>query len=183
MNGYGYSGSPVFFNAIKKYGWDGFDHIIIESDLSEKIANRLEIEYIRRYNTMDRNYGYNMTSGGNGASGRIHTEESKLKMSISKSGTNHPNFGKHLRDETKNKISKRLTGNSNPSGCIRSKEVRLKISESKYKPVSAYIDDMLVNTYSSAKSAEDDLGVNRKNISLCCYGKRKHAGGYAWKFA
>ena len=36
--------------------------------------------------------------------GKKRTETSKEKMSLSKSGENHPNYGKHLSEETKQKI-------------------------------------------------------------------------------
>ena len=55
--------------------------------------------------------------------GRTHSIEAKIKIGESKTGENHPNFGKSLSNETKNKISK---SNSNPSD-----ETRIKKSMSK----------------------------------------------------
>lgn len=49
--------------------------------------------------------------------GYKHTEESKKKMSIWKKehfkGDNHPNYGKHHSEKTKEKISKSKTGEKN----------------------------------------------------------------------
>ena len=38
-------------------------------------------------------------------------------------------------------------------------------------------------TYISASEAERDTGIHQGNISQCCRGKRKTAGGYHWKLA
>lgn len=35
-NGFGYKHSTYFYSAINKYGWDNFEHIILEENLSEE---------------------------------------------------------------------------------------------------------------------------------------------------
>ena len=54
-----------FINAIKKYGWDGFEHIILYTNLSKDEANEKEIEMIALFNSDNPNFGYNKTKGGN----------------------------------------------------------------------------------------------------------------------
>ena len=56
--------------------------------------------------------------------GRTHSDESKRKMSESRSGENHRMFGKHHSDETKRKISESQIGKTH------SDETKRKISES-----------------------------------------------------
>lgn len=63
-DGSGYQSSPHFWNAIKKYGWDNFEHIILESGLTKEAASQKEKEYIEYYNSTDPNFGYNMRGGG-----------------------------------------------------------------------------------------------------------------------
>lgn len=183
LNGLGYAKHLHFGKAIEKYGWDNFEHIILCKNLSEKSAKELEIAIIAYLETQNPNKGYNITNGGDGVLGLKHTDESKIKMSNAKSGTNHPNFGTHLPESTKQKISEKLVGNKNAAGSVRSEETKSKMSASKYKPVAMYDGDTLIRIFDSAKSAGEYLGINRKNISLCCYNKRRHAGGFAWKFA
>lgn len=61
-----YQGSPYFYRAIKKYGWDKFDHEIIATDLNEDEAKQLEIRLIKELNLTNSNFGYNLTAGGQG---------------------------------------------------------------------------------------------------------------------
>lgn len=62
-DGSGYRGS-YFYNAILKYGWDNFEHIVLYSNLTKEDAIRLEQETISKFNSNNRKYGYNLTSGG-----------------------------------------------------------------------------------------------------------------------
>ena len=75
-NGKGYNTCPLFFNAIQKYGWDNFEHIILEKNLTKENANIKEQYYISLYQSNNRNFGYNIQSGGNN---HTVTEESKEK--------------------------------------------------------------------------------------------------------
>lgn len=106
-NGEGYKSSIHFYNAIKKYGWENFEHHVLYDGLSEAEAKDKEIELIKEYDTRNPDKGYNMTPGGEGYS-----------------GPDNPIFGKHLTDEHKQKISERLKNR------IVSDETRKKRSES-----------------------------------------------------
>ena len=60
-----------FWNAIKKYGWDSFEHIVLEDGLTDEESSRREIYYISKYQSNDTTKGYNLAPGGNG--GRIYS--------------------------------------------------------------------------------------------------------------
>lgn len=142
-NGSRYVFSTHFYNAIKKYGWDNFDHIILIENLSLELANILEEALIKEYKTMDRRYGYNMIAGGNNhkrrretvekiaAKNRNPSEETRRKISLALMGRpvsdetreklRNSNLGKKRSEETKKRISE---GHKNPS-----EETRRKISE------------------------------------------------------
>lgn len=183
MNGNGYSRRLKFGRAIEKYGWDSFEHEIVNTNLSEEAAKSIEQRLIREFHTYDDEYGYNMTMGGDGVIGFKHTDEAKQIMSLRKIGENHPNYQKHLKEVTRNKIAERLVGNQNALGAIRSEETKCRMSNSKKKTVAMYLDDTLVRKFDSALDAQSETGISRKNISLCCLGHRRTAGGYRWKFA
>lgn len=53
-SGIGYKHSTHFYNAIQKYGWENFEHIILIDSLSLEMANIIEEELIKKYNSMDR---------------------------------------------------------------------------------------------------------------------------------
>lgn len=179
LNGRGYEAHLPFGKAIRKYGWDGFYHDVMINNLTEQQAKIIERHLIQELHTQDRDYGYNMTAGGDGVCGYKHTNESRLKMSAAKAGKSTG----PRSEETCQKIAHGLVGNKNCLGVTRSCETREKMSAAKRKPVAMYDESKLLNIFPSAKDAEIMTGINRKNISMCCLNKRKHAGGYVWKFA
>lgn len=139
-NGNGYKTQKIFYNAIKKYGWDNFDHLIIEQNLSEDAACNLEKVLIEKYNTTDRKNGYNFSTGGIHYS---HTEETKKHLSkVLKGKHNSPktefkkgwipiNKGKKMSLEQVEKLRERAIGNKYALGHKLSEEQKKKISEIK----------------------------------------------------
>lgn len=79
-NGNGYWNNTHFYNAIKKYGWnDGFEHIILYSNLTKEQAESLERKLIKKYDSTNQNKGYNRAFGG--SCNNLHTDETKRKIS------------------------------------------------------------------------------------------------------
>ena len=112
-NGEGYkprgSSDTYFWRAIQKYGWDNFEHIILIDNLSLEAANIIEEELIKKYNTIDRECGYNIKFGGDNYD---MPESSKQKLSISAK----ERMNNYSAEEMKiigAKISKALTGEGN----------------------------------------------------------------------
>lgn len=63
LNGQGYKAQPKFYNAITKYGWNNFTHIILEDNiLDEELARELETYYISEYDSIQN--GYNILPEG-----------------------------------------------------------------------------------------------------------------------
>lgn len=63
-NGFGYRGQSYFFKSILKYGWDNFTHEILFTGLTKEEACQREIELIDLYKSNQREFGYNISSGG-----------------------------------------------------------------------------------------------------------------------
>ena len=64
QNGNGYIYNSYFYNAIKKYGWENISHEIIASNLTEEEACNFEKLLIKKLKSNIRNFGYNLTTGG-----------------------------------------------------------------------------------------------------------------------
>ena len=82
------SGSTtILHSAIRKYGVNNFDVMLLESDVSDDDVSQREKHYIQLYNTFyTSGIGYNMTEGGGGVAGYKHTSSTKQKISASLSG-------------------------------------------------------------------------------------------------
>lgn len=114
-------GKTHLCNAIRKYGEENFIISILEENICNKdILNEKEKFYIKSLQPR-----YNMTSGGGGIIGCKHTEETKLKLSISHKNKIPWNKGKKLSKETRDKMSISFKGR------IFSEEHKRKLSESK----------------------------------------------------
>lgn len=106
--------------AINKYGADNFLFEVIEVCDCEIKIFELEKYYIAKYNTFH-GEGYNLTEGGDGASGYRHTKEAKRNMSASRQGRfvgqNNHFYGKTHTPKTKRHMSRLASqriGDKNP---------------------------------------------------------------------
>lgn len=90
--------------AMRKYGPDRFDVILLESNIPDSEIEAREQHYIKLYNTFyTSRIGYNMTEGGGGMCGYKHTEDAKAKISKALTG--------HVFDESRNqKIQSAMIG-------------------------------------------------------------------------
>ena len=83
--------------AIQKHGKDAFEIAVLEVCETIDQLNEREIYWIKELNTLSPN-GYNLNSGGKNG---FHSEETKLKMSLSH---------KNISDETRKKLSVAVIG-------------------------------------------------------------------------
>ena len=60
----------------------------------------------------------------------------------------------------------------------RTKRAAEKLSR---KVIQLDLNDNVLNEFESIKQAEQKTGALARNISSCCNGKRKSAGGYKWR--
>lgn len=189
-NGNNYKSSPHFFAAIQKYGWDNFEHNILFTNFTREEACVKEQELIKMYNSTDRNFGYNSTSGGENF---MMNEETKEKISQALKG-NKNGLGKSCSEEKKEKISKAQKGRE------FSEEHKQKLSEAAQKrhtPCSEEKKKILSNNYpnkkqvyceelnqvfESVQECSRQLSIPATNISKLCRGKGKTLKGYHLKY-
>lgn len=157
----GYSHNNHLSAAFDKYGWDGFEHIVVAEGLTKIEAETMEVQLIAEYKTNNPQYGYNLTSGG-GTGVFRHSEESKRLMSEHTKGVLNPMYGKEHSPETREKIVKALQNHPNTSKrvlCIDTGEV-----------------------FPSSREVQRVLGISHTSIGCACNGKQKTAGKKHWKY-
>ena len=152
--GHGYFHQQLFNRAITKYGWDGFDHIVLGRGLNKENACKLEALLIAQYQANNPEHGYNCSIGGEASAlGFRHTDEAKAK--ISEAGKRNP-------------PSKLCLDNSRKS-IIR--------------PVKQYdLSGNLITIFNSQTAACAKYSIHTSAVSHCCKGKVKTVGGYVWRY-
>lgn len=147
-----YSKNGAFPKALRKYGKDNFMIECVENCLSKEELDDREKYWINYYRSNNRENGYNLTNGGDGNHGLVHTNETKIKIGLSNKGKNkgkkHPylaewnknhsgvnalNYGTHQSEEQRHKRSLSMIGKNigkvGPKGTHWSEEARKKFSE------------------------------------------------------
>ena len=168
-----YKGSSRFYNAILKYGWINFEHIILKECSSLQEANQQERNFISQYQTTNPEFGYNIMPGGSNKEIPLQVREKMSKNHRNVKGKNnyfygkhfkgkeHPFYGQHHSNETKQKLKESLL-NKNGKAVKR-------IEENKIFP--------------SAREAARYYNMKTSShISACCNGKRQTANKFHWEY-
>ena len=187
--GCNYKSSPHFYSAIQKYGWDNFEHNILFTDLTKEQACLKEQELIKEYNSMNREFGYNSTSGGD-----IFTmnEETKQKISQAMIG-NQNGLGHPCSEEKKEKISnaqkgrkfteehKQKLSEAAKNRHVPCSEEKKQILKEKSHKKSVYCEE-LDKIFESVQECSRQLGIPATNISKLCNGRGKTLKGYHLRY-
>ena len=149
-------------NAWNKNGEDNFIFYIVE-ECQKDVLNEREIFFINYFQSNNKEYGYNLTKGGDGTSGYKFSEEQLSK----KSGKNHPLFGKNQSIETRQKMKDNhadFSGENHPMwGKHHREESKNKIRDSRIGKYSGENSPL----YGVKKSEE-----HKKNISISKTGEK-----------
>lgn len=212
QGGHGYRKQTVFWNAIVKYGWDNFDHEVVATGLTAADAWEMEKALIAKYNSTDRNCGYNRSTGGEaGAKGAERSETNKKacsaklkelwqdedfrrkriirtiemnKSEAMREKRSESNKGRKLSEEARRKISEKNKGRKLAPFTEEHKR-RMKENHAGGADCRAVECVEMMKVYKSINDASRALGINKKGISACCRGVNHYntAGGYHWRFA
>lgn len=181
-----------------KYGEENFQFRVLEQ-CPRDMLNEKERYYIDLYNTMNRDYGYNLKSGGQDRN--YVTDDIKKKISIA----NKKYYDEHPEAKTQKAnaaykqwqnpdIKAKILGENNGMyGKTHSPEVREKISKaqkgraSKHRNTTPVFCVELDRLFVDAVTACNEIGLNKTragNIHEVCKGirNRKTVGGYHWKY-
>lgn len=197
-NGNGYRKNNYFYKAIIKYGWENIKHEVLYEDLTDEEAKLKEIELIAYYKSANRKHGYNLSTGGEGATGYKHTQEQIEKQKQNRKGFKYTDKQKEaraklskeiwLRDGYKEKMSeihKKSYENGripNNKGKHPSKETINKIKKTRKVK---YIYCIETNkTYRGTRLCAEELNIDRRSLMKCLKGlkPRNMVKGYHFKY-
>jgi hypothetical protein len=182
---------------------------IVEDGLTWEEACQSEVKWIKHYGRKDLNEGslVNMTNGGDGTLGLIHTTTTKQKLSKANSGMNNGNWKKEYTNDERLKLSlaqkKRFENQlerlkTNPFRNLTKEEIneRKKVwsdaktgkSNGRFKWDTPILQinpktNEIVKEYEYARLVQND-GFVSKYVLNCCLCKpnfNKHKG-FIWKF-
>lgn len=159
-----YQNNRHLTRAINKYGINNFDFFIIE-ECSEEELDEKEKYYIKKYNTVNQNFGYNMEPGGENHNAwfvklsKEERNEINKKRSIAQKDKKLTKEHKKILSEAMTKRVQELKLNKKVY-CLEKEEVYNSISEAAKK-----------------NGIKDDAEVSR-----CCRKKRISAGGLHFCF-
>jgi group I intron endonuclease len=194
--------------AIRKHGKENFTLKILEQCLTLEELRLAEQKWISELGTFINRNGYNMTFGGDGALGRIVSEEQKRKSSearkgvifsdehkknigISKLGPKNPMFGKHLSKEHRKKIGAKTKGRKfseerckNISNSLKGKKQTYSQKTERQIEQIDLLTGQLIQIHQSINSAARSISdkASASNILYVCLGKRNYAYGFKWRF-
>jgi group I intron endonuclease len=193
INGIKYKDSPKFYNAIQKYGWNNFEHIVlptIYTNIDE--LNQAEIDVIKDLDSIDN--GYNISSGGYCRKQNqdfidkvskpiiqfdLHGKEIKVWKSAKE-------IERQLNISTRaiRKTAKEQLGTAH--GYIWKYEKNKNqphIENTRYKEVCQFtLDGDLVANYKSVKEAAIITKTHKDSISNVCRKKTHTANNYKWRY-
>lgn len=169
-NGRNYRSNKYFTRAIEKYGWDNFEHIILEEGFytNDEMAKR-EQYWIDYYDSMNPSCGYNINPGG-------YTRVSKEAVSKAIEWMKkHPEFGlekvKIMLQWQKEHKEEMLEMRRKSAKCA---------SNARKRPVVCIETGIIYESATDASHKVD--GTTQSKITMCCKGQRLTCGGYHWKY-
>lgn len=203
-DGSGYK-TQVFGKAIEKYGWNNFKHEILREVNTESEACELEQYYIQKYNSNNKDFGYNISIGGEGTLTGLYNLPS---MSIPV--YQYDLDGNFLAEFPSMMEAERNTGIDNSAICacckgvhsytkdfiwsyekhkkidkVDPKQIRYElITKKQEKKVYQYdLSGVFIQEYKSLSEASRVTNVDFRSISECCLNEKiKQTGGYIWSY-
>jgi len=189
-NGTNYKTSVFFNNAIQKYGWDNFDHIVLVENLSKEMADIIETELIKKYKTNNPQYGYNISSGGSGSPVIKYKHIYKYDLDgnyleyIGDITNFDPNIQPAIRQCCDGKIYYAYGFQWKTFKADKIEKIPSKRDiHVKQKVIQTDMEGNIISNFPSIVDASEITGVSVSSISKCCRGKIRHGGGYLWKYA
>ena len=161
-----------FGNAIRKHGVEGFRWDILYADADDSALARAEAAFIALYGCRGE-AGYNLTDGGEGSPGRVHSEETKQRIAATHAkrvadGVWKGGKGRKHSLETRRRMSEAHKGRKITG--YRPITVSRKVTDVQ---IAAMI--RLRQQGRTLKSIGAEIGVSHVYVHLICTGKTRRS--------
>lgn len=187
--------NTYFGNAVRKYGWDGFQHGVLKQNLTKEQANYWQTYYINYFQTTDQRYGYNLTKGGQGTVGRKCSQKQLQQLTKNKravvciqTGKIYQSLSAACKENniSRGNLSSVCNGTLHQTGgyhwCFVQEYAEYVIP--KRKPIPGPQKSVIcIQTgveYASATQAGKSLDIDPTGIRSVCNHRGNTAGGYHW---
>lgn len=171
-----------FYNALKKYGFDEFNHIILFENLSKQLAELIEIELIKTLKFQGFQL-YNICSGGtvnDGRKGKHNTDWHNKQIS-------EANKGKKLTDVQIENL--RQLALNKKSGWLSKENAKSPFCKltgtSNHRARTVYSFDLnwnFLKQFETMNDASKFYGINQSAISACCRHRLNKTHGYRFSY-
>lgn len=184
-NGNNYNRHKHFYSAIKKYGWDNFEHKILTTVESKEEAEKIEKILIKRFKSTDRVFGYNIRNFSNtktpyiiyeydSESGRFIRLWKNCQCIKDELGVNESIIYSCCNNKSKTASGHYFTyenyGEKLPD------EILINIQNKHHVNVAQYdLNGNFLNAFESIQKASEYLGTGRPTI------ENRVSYGYIWK--
>jgi len=174
-DGQKYCECPHFWHAIQKYGWDNFDHKILYTGLTHDEACETEKRLISEMQTNNPEFGYNLSSGGDG-------HDSELMIQKWKDPEYKKDMSSRMREAWKDPEKRKRRSDAAKERWVNPefREFAMgRVKETCKKAVrcieTGEVFDMMV-------TAAEKYHIHRGDLSNACKNGYR-AGGYHWEYA
>lgn len=171
--------TSYIYNAILKYGWDNFSHEILFTGLTKAEAEQKEIELIAQYKSNQREFGYNIDSGGNSVGKMSEETIQKLRDIHKDKAANADRYRKISESRKGIKFSEEHRKNlslAKQGKCLG------KDSPSARAIIQYSLDMEYIKTWGSIIDVQRELKIESANICRAIKYNRT-AGGFRWRYA
>lgn len=194
QRGSGYREDTIFFRAIKKYGWDNFEHNILYEGLSNREALEIESTLIKKYKSLGVSYnisdGYEelgiskripiivYDTGGNYVGAYISIHKASIELGIPETNITMALSNKYNITQAKGYVFLKEGDNI----LDKLDKVNKRHSSARRPVIQLTKNGQILAEFNSVSDAANSLGCGTGSVSNCLKGRYKTAAGYKWRY-
>lgn len=182
-NGKNYKGCPLFYKAIKKYGFNSFE-VEILAEVKKQLLDKYEKRFIQMFNTLSP-YGYNINEGGQkiGKKGKKIYQYSLQDGRLLKQWNSIKEIPKEFGNVYNVLANKSYSQYGYGWSYIKLDRypVHEKVIINEKKVLQYSLNGELIKEYNSISAAAKETNSSRSAIKRCCRHQLKQHNGFKWE--